>query len=104
MVKCTLICQNPSQRLEMDLSDSLMDMSAVDFSKCDAVLEDGSYAIDFACDLYRREEVASVFVCVNGEQVGSIDLRTDRIRSMDRSGTGVRSLPVSLFCSITIWW
>lgn len=45
MVKCTLSCQDPSQRAEFDLSDCLMDMSSIDFSKCAAVFEDGSYEI-----------------------------------------------------------
>ncbi len=72
MVKCTLSCQNPSQRAEFNLSDCLMDMSSVDFSKCAAVFEDGSYEIYFVCDQYNRTEVKSVAVCVNGEQVGDI--------------------------------
>lgn len=74
MVKCTLSCQNPSQRVEFNLSDCLMDMSSVDFSKCAAVFEDGSYEIYFVCDQYNRTEVKSVAVCVNGEQVGDIVL------------------------------
>ncbi len=74
MVKCTLSCQNPSQRAELNLSDCLMDMSSVDFSKCAAVFEDGSYEIYFVCDKYNRTEVKSVAVCVNGEQVGDIAL------------------------------
>ena len=72
MVKCTLSCQNPSQRAEFNLSDCLMDMSSVDFSKCAAVFEDGSYEIYFVCEQYNRTEVKSVAVCVNGEQVGDI--------------------------------
>lgn len=75
--KCTLSCQHPSQRVECNLSDSLMDMSSVDFSKCAAVFEDGSYDIDFACDEYNRTDVESVAVCVNGEQVGNIVLSAD---------------------------
>lgn len=74
MVKCTLSCQNPSQRAEFNLSDCLMDMSSVDFSKCAAVFEDGSYEIYFVCEQYNRTEVKSVAVCVNGEQVGDIVL------------------------------
>ena len=54
MVKCTLSCQNPSQRAEFNLSDCLMDMSSVDFSKCAAVFEDGSYEIYFVCEQYNR--------------------------------------------------
>ena len=72
MVKCTLSCQNPSQRAEFNLSDSLMDMYSVDFSKCAAVFEDGRYEIYFVCEQYNRTEVKSVAVCVNGEQVGDI--------------------------------
>ena len=74
MVKCTLSCQNPSQRAEFNLSDCLMDMSSVDFSKCATVFEDGSYEIYFVCEQYNRTEVKSVAVCVNGEQVGDIIL------------------------------
>ena len=51
-----------------------MDMSSVDFSKCAAVFEDGSYEIYFVCEQYNRTEVKSVAVCVNGEQVGDIIL------------------------------
>lgn len=54
MVKCTLSCQNPSQRAEFNLSDCLMDMSSVDFSKCAAVFEDGSYEIYFVCEQYNN--------------------------------------------------
>ena len=74
VAKCILSCQNPSQRAEFNLSDSLMDMSSVDFSKCAAVFEDGSYEISFVCDQYNRTDVESVAVCVNGEQVGNIVL------------------------------
>lgn len=77
MVKCTLSCQNPSQIAECNLSDSLMDMSSVDFSKCATVFEDGSYEIHFVCDQHNRTEVESVSVCVNGEQVGDIVLSVD---------------------------
>lgn len=77
MVKCTLSCQNPSQRAELNLSECLMDMSSVNFSKCVAVFEDGSYEIFFECDQYNRIDVESVAVCVNGEQVGSIELNSD---------------------------
>ncbi len=77
MAKCTLSCQNPSQNVEFNLSDCLVDMSSIDFSKCVAVFEDGSYEIYFACDQYDRCEVESVAVCVNGEQVGNIVLSSD---------------------------
>lgn len=74
VVKCTLSCQNPDQKAEFNLSDYLMDMSSLDFSKCDAVFEDGSYEIYFVCDQYNRTDVESVAVCVNGEKVGNIVL------------------------------
>lgn len=77
MVKCTLSCQNPSQRAEFNLSDCLMDMSSVDFSKCATVFEDGSYEIYFMCDQYNRIDVEAIAVCVNGEQVGNIELNSD---------------------------
>lgn len=75
MVKCTLSCQKPNQRADFDLSDCLMDMSSVDFSKCNTVFEDGSYEIYFVCDQFDRTEVESVAVCVNGEQVGDINFK-----------------------------
>lgn len=77
VAKCILSCQNPSQRAEFNLSDCLMDMSSVDFSKCAAVFEDGSYEISFVCDQCNRMDVESVAVCVNGEQVGNIVLSTN---------------------------
>jgi hypothetical protein len=77
MVKCTLSCQNPSQRAEFNLSDCLVDMSSVDFSKCVAVFEDGSYGIRFVCDQYVRSNLESVEVCVNGEKVGNIVLNEE---------------------------
>ena len=33
MTKCILSCQKMSQKSELDLSDCIMDMSSVDFSK-----------------------------------------------------------------------
>lgn len=74
MVKCTLSCQNLNQNAEFNLSDCLMDMSSIDFTKCATVFEDGNYEIYFACDQYNRTDVESVAVCVNGEQVGNIVL------------------------------
>ena len=71
-VKCVLSCKNINQQVELHLSDCLMDMSSVDFSKCAAVFEDGSYEIYFVCEQYNRTEVKSVAVCVNGEQIGDI--------------------------------
>lgn len=79
MTKCILTCQNMSQEAEFNLSDRLMDMSSVDFSKCAAVFEDGSYEIYFECDQYSVTDVESVAVYVNGEQVGNIDLNRDTI-------------------------
>lgn len=43
MMQCILSCQIMKQRTTLDLADRLMDMSSVDFSKCEAVYEDGSY-------------------------------------------------------------
>lgn len=77
MVKCTLSCQDPSQRAEFDLSDCHMDMSSIDFSKCAAVFEDGSYKIFFECDQHNKIDVESITVCVNGEPVGKIELNPD---------------------------
>lgn len=54
MVQCILSCQIMQQRTTLDLSDRLMDMSSVDFSKCKAVYEDGSYDIYFQSDKYRK--------------------------------------------------
>lgn len=79
MVKCTLSCQDPSQRAEFDLSDSLMDMSSFDFSKCAAVFEDGSYEIFFECNQHNKIDVESIAVCVNGEPVGKIELNPDTV-------------------------
>lgn len=78
MIKCVLSCQSMKQKLELDLSNSLLDMSLVDFAKCATVFEDGSYDISFVCDQYNRENIESVEVCVNGELIGSIDLSGDR--------------------------
>lgn len=47
MVQCILSCQIMQQRTTLDLSDRLMDMSSVDFSKCKAVYEDGSTIYTF---------------------------------------------------------
>lgn len=64
------------QRTEIDLYDSLMDMSLVDFSKCNTVFEDGSYKIHFASDEHSRENIKSIILCVNGESVGCVNLDT----------------------------
>lgn len=77
MAKCVLSCQSMNQKVEFNLSDCFIDMASVDFSKCAAVFEDGSYEIFFACDQYNKTDVESVAVCVNGEQVGNIVLSTD---------------------------
>lgn len=77
MTKCILSCQKMIQKSELDLSECLMDMSSVDFSKCVAVFEDGSYEIFFECDQYDKIDVESVAVCVNGEQVGNIELNSN---------------------------
>lgn len=72
--KCLLSCRNMNQLIELNLSECLMDMSAVDFSKCAAVFEDGSYDIRFMCDQHIRANLESIEVCVNGERVGNIVL------------------------------
>lgn len=77
MVQCILSCQIMQQRTTLDLSDRLMDMSSVDFSKCKAVYEDGSYDIYFQSDRYRKNDIESIDVCVNGERVGGIALNPD---------------------------
>lgn len=79
MTKCILSCQNMIQTSELSLSEYLIDMSSVDFSKCVTVFEDGSYEIFFECDQYNRIDVKSVTVCVNGEQVGNIELNPDSV-------------------------
>lgn len=73
-MKCILSCQNMKQKTDLDLSDHLMDMSSIDFSKCAAVYEDGSYDIDFLCDQYSKNDIETVDVCVNGEHIGGLDL------------------------------
>ena len=45
MMQCILSCQIMKQRTTLDLADRLMDMSSVDFSKCEAVYEDGKYSL-----------------------------------------------------------
>ena len=74
MVTCVLSCQNMGQTTEINLSDSLKDMSSIDFSKCTAVFEDGSYDIHFFYGLNTDINIESVTVCVNGETVGHIAL------------------------------
>ena len=58
-VKCTLSCNNMNQRVELNLTDYLTDMSSVDFSKCTAVFEDGSYGIHFMCDQHTQTTMIS---------------------------------------------
>ena len=77
MMQCILSCPIMQQRTSLDLSDRLMDMSSVDFSKCKAVYEDGSYDIYFQSDKYRKNDIESIDVCVNGERVGGIALNPD---------------------------
>lgn len=77
MMQCILSCPIMQQRTSLDLSDRLMDMSAVDFSKCKAVYEDGSYDIYFQSDKYHKNDIESIDVCVNGERVGGIALNPD---------------------------
>lgn len=77
MMQCILSCKIMKQRTSLDLSDRLMDMSSVDFSKCKAVYEDGSYDIYFQSDKYHKNDIESIDVCVNGERVGGIALNPD---------------------------
>lgn len=77
MVKCILSCNSPGQKIEVNLADSLVDMSSVDLSKCAMVFEDGSYEISLECDQHNRLDVEEVAVCVNGKQVGHIKLEPD---------------------------
>ena len=74
MVKCTLTCREMNQRLSLVLSEHLMDISSVDFSKCSSVFEDGSYQIHFSCETDEKEKVISVEMYVNGEKTGSVFL------------------------------
>ena len=76
-VKCTLSCKNMNQRVELNLTDYLTDMSSVDFSKCTAVFEDGSYGIHFMCDQHTQTNIELVEVCVNGEIIGNIVLNKE---------------------------
>ncbi len=76
-VKCELSCKNMNQQIELSLSDCLMDMSSVDFSKCAAVYEDGNYIIRFISDQHQRTNIASIEVCVNGEKVGNVVLNNE---------------------------
>lgn len=76
-VKCVLSCKNPNQRVDLNLSDSVKDMSSIDFSKCTAVFEDGSYGIYFICDQYMQTNIKLVEVCVNGEIIGNIVLKKE---------------------------
>ena len=71
-----------NQQLELVLSESFKDMSSVDFSKCSAVFEDGSYSIQFLSDQHLRNDIMSIEVCVNGETVGNIILN-DLISTID---------------------
>ena len=74
MAKCVLSCLNMGKTTEVNLSDCLKDVSSIDFSKCTAVFEDGSYDIRFFYGLDTDINVESVTVCVNGESVGHIAL------------------------------
>lgn len=74
MVKCVLSCLNMGRTAEVNLSDCLKDMSSIDFSKCTAVFEDGSYDIHFFYGSHTDINIKSVTVCVNGESVGHIAL------------------------------
>lgn len=77
MIKCLLSCKNINKLIELKLSESLADMSSVDFSKCDTVFEDGSYDLRFICDQHTRISLQSIEVCVNGEKIGSILLNNE---------------------------
>ena len=81
-IKCLLSCKSMNQQLELVLSESFKDMSSVDFSKCSAVFEDGSYSIQFLSDQHLRNDIMSIEVCVNGETVGNIILN-DLISTID---------------------
>ena len=98
MMQCILSCPIMQQRTSLDLSDRLMDMSAVDFSKCKAVYEDGSYDIYFQSDKYHKNDIESIDVCVNGERVGGIALNPDTETVVIQSITRVYLLS-SHFCS-----
>ena len=74
MAKCTLTCREMNQRLDLILSECLMNTSAVDFLKCSSVFEDGSYKIHFSCDANEAKQVTSVEMYVNGEKTGYVSL------------------------------
>ena len=76
-INCMLLCKSKDQQVELSLSDGLMDMSSIDFSKCVAVYEDGKYDIHFTCDHYQRADIESIEACVNGEVIGTIVLNRD---------------------------
>lgn len=75
-VKCVLSCKD-SQQVELNLSDCLMDMSSVDFSKCAVVFEDGHYKIHFMYDQRSCTNIKSVEAFVNGEKVGNVVLNDE---------------------------
>lgn len=90
-VQCVLLCKNMKQIDEVNLSDHFMDMSSVDFSKCTAVFEDGSYEICFICDQHVRTDIESIEACVNGEKIGVVVLNTevDTIEGYTRYRDGI---------------
>lgn len=90
-VKCTLSCKNMNQQVDLNLTDYLTDMSSIDFSKCTAIFEDGSYGIHFMCDQHMQTDVELVEVCVNGEIVGNIvpNKETDIIEGSVRYKEGI---------------
>lgn len=67
---CVLSYQN--QNLELELADELPKIDSTDLSNCQIVYEDGSYEIHFRSDQYTVDEVQSVTVLVNDEEVGVI--------------------------------
>lgn len=75
--KCTLFCTAMNQRVDLNLIEHFVDMSSVDFTKCTAVFEDGSYNIHFSCEEYSAKDVETVDVCVNGGTIGSIVLENN---------------------------
>lgn len=75
--KCSLFCEKMNQELDIDLSEQVVDISSVNFAKCNVIFEDGSYEINFSCDQHMKSELELIEVCVNGKKVGIVDLSND---------------------------
>lgn len=72
--KFSLFCEKMNQQLDINLSEQVVDISSVNFTKCNVIFEDGSYEIYFSCNEYMKKELELIEVCVNGKKVGTVDL------------------------------